>query len=219
MNKHDKDKFESRHVRRICNEYFSSRIKIYNILDVGCGDGRLFNYIYPEIYQYNYCGIDKRYDLDKIWFTPFQPKINMNIALYNVENYIHRKKYYDLIIFSHVLEHMNRFEATDLILKYLNELKTYGYILLLSPYPTKDFYTDYDHISVINAEMIENISKRFLNSNLILKYKHIRKTRKIIEYENGISNYVKRLFSKYFYFMLPYEKSGVIALFQLCESI
>jgi SAM-dependent methyltransferase len=123
------------------------------IIDVGCGYGRILRFLKEN--GYNPIGVDVNEDIIKI--------NNQNgLKTISVSD-LKKKKNYDLIIISHVIEHLPPNELLNFLDFYLDFLKNDGYLIILSPVFTKQFYVDFDHIkpySPLGINSIFNIKKQ-----------------------------------------------------------
>lgn len=61
---------------------------------------------------------------------------------------------YDIILFSHVIEHVSEESIQSFMERYLRMLRNGGYIVVLSPLMCKAFYTDIDHVKPYDVSAI-----------------------------------------------------------------
>ena len=134
----------------------NNTIKILNILEVGPGAGHLFKSLDKKINFFNYDALED--DLS------IHAKIsNLNINILDIENL--KNNYYNLIILSHVYEHVKNPYKYLKMLK--NKLKENGFIFIDVPCEDWRYKKFYDpHLTFFNK-------KSFLTLSNLLKFKLI----------------------------------------------
>ena len=124
------------------------------ILDVGCGKGRLLEWVQSEWNHYEYLGIDK--DLSRIKQAR---NIYKKVAAEYVEMdalAIPRIFSVDLVLCSHVLQHASPADFRSILVKLRSLIADYKYVLI--SVPVVDCY-DRDHyftLSLVNNNLLEN---------------------------------------------------------------
>ena len=107
-----------------------------------------------------------------------------------------RKKMYDCIIFSHIIEHFSPTDLKKFIENYLQYLKSNGFLLIATPILWTGFYRDFDHIKMYHPGGIDMV---FGNSNAQVQYYSssqlkmediwFRKTPHQLDYKHGLYVY------------------------------
>jgi len=185
-------------LKNILNKYIN---KNENILDVGCGVGRNLKLLRSLNYKKIY-GTDISVDMINI-----SKKEGLNVFL--PEDIRSNQKQFDVLIFSHVLEHVNE----DCIQKFLEEyfrlLKDNGKIIILTPVLYDAFFNDIDHVKpcypngLIRLFSDEFVSKKYKSSfNLLLEDIYFRKS-SLLPY-NLRSRYIKKIRYKIMFAFLEY---------------
>lgn len=126
---------ENRYMLKFLSEY---KIKpTDHILDVGCGYGR--NLLLLKEKGYDPIGVDINEDI-----------VNHNkskgLKCFTMTKLNELNVQFDAIIISHVIEHLQPSDLLNFLNYYISRLKTGGLIIIASPFPTKQFYFDFDHI-------------------------------------------------------------------------
>ncbi len=123
-------------------------------LEVGCGIGRVLNFI-PN----RSVGVDHNSNSIKICKSK-------NLKAYTSKDFFSKytgnNTQYDTLLFSHVLEHMTLIDAQKLLETYLPFLKKNGKLILITP-QEKGYDSDSTHIHYMNKEDL----KKFAENNLI----------------------------------------------------
>tara|TARA_B100001057_G_scaffold501302_1_gene623607 strand:+ start:24787 stop:25542 length:756 start_codon:yes stop_codon:yes gene_type:complete len=151
-------------------------IKSTNILDFGCGDGKLINEL-KKNKSYKTCG----YEISKkaaAFFKSFNPEIDL---IQNEDELNRFENFFDTVIFSEVIEHIPDQEVNNVINKIYQCLKKNGYLIVSAPHKNlpvhKKHYRHYDFKKLLDnfdQKQFELIEKRFLFKSTILK-KIVRK--------------------------------------------
>jgi len=118
------------------------------VLDVGCGVGRYLVKL-SEV-GHTVSGLDVNPETCR----QLREK-NYDVGL--VGDHVAKKEYYDLVLISHVIEHVAPNELIAFLDGYLDELKPRGQLILASPCLTRRFYGDYDHIKPYNPDAIQTL--------------------------------------------------------------
>lgn len=118
------------------------------ILDVGCGYGRNIKF------------------LQKLGYKVTGVEVNNNVVenmksqgynVFNVKEFKETNQSYDVILMSHFIEHFQPDELLDVLKNYLNYLVDGGVLIISTPYFTKDFYVDFDHVKPYHPSGIEAV--------------------------------------------------------------
>ena len=144
-----------------------------NVLDVGCGNHspQKTKWAFPHI---KYYGLDKSkdYNLDDLDFRVMEKFYEVDLS--NIENLkIIPDNYFDVIIMSHILEHLkNGDEVLEII---CNKLRKNGVIYIECPTPesvrfphmkgTLNFYDDPTHVRMFPPEELKQI---LINKNFTI---------------------------------------------------
>lgn len=144
--------------------------KNYAILDVGCGYGRFYKYAIAN--KFDYYGVDINENIVK-WNSDDGRKVT------HIDENKHKNKKYDIILMSHIIEHLEPKEVVGFIEEYAAILNYNGCFIFLTPLMHKGFYDDYDHVKPYNPAALRQL--------------FCKKTKQI--QTNGISgNYVEESF-------------------------
>jgi SAM-dependent methyltransferase len=171
-----------------------------NLLDFGCGDGKLIYELSKE--KINLTGIDiskKAISFAKI-FTPTAKFINSNII-----NYIPKEKF-DLITSIETLEHLPPEELKKFIIKLSSLLKKDGYFIITVPsnnIPTSKKH--YQHFDIRNIKDL--VGDNFKIIKLIGHYK-LSKIYEIL-YAISINNHISITSPRYQAFLNNYFKKNI----------
>lgn len=114
------------------------------VLDVGCGEGTLFDFI-NDIQKRSYTGID----ISSVAITKARKKRKGDFHVTDAMKYAPKKKF-DAIVFNEVLYYL---DEVDTFQRYISLLKPNG-IVIISLYRTKDLHYD---------KRIWKNAKRFFN--------------------------------------------------------
>lgn len=129
--------------------YHISMIAKGQVLEVGCGIGRVLSFI-PN----RSTGID--HNLKAIEFCQ-----KNNLTALSTEDfflkYSSKKELFDTLIFSHILEHMTFKEAFELVNTYLPYLKKKGRLILITP-QIKGFHSDPTHIEHMDIQTLKSLA-------------------------------------------------------------
>lgn len=109
-----------------------------NILDVGCGYGRILELLSPNIYKA--IGVD----LNPAIISACKAKGLNCLTPEDLESSICSQ--FDAILMLHVIEHMNPEDCFKFMDTYLDKLKDDGILIIATPVLTEYFFEDFDHI-------------------------------------------------------------------------
>lgn len=111
-----------------------------NILDVGCGYGRILRLLKSN--NYNVLGVEINPKIVKSCLSDGLECVNVN----EFYNGVIAKKEWDAIIMFHIIEHLSPEQCYEFIDEYLDKLKLNGVLIIATPLMTPYFYEDFDHI-------------------------------------------------------------------------
>lgn len=107
-----------------------------SLLDVGCGIGEYVRLL--KISELDFDGVDSSEEMIRI------ANINGHNA-FLIDVLKESDKKYDIILISHVIEHIPYKELIEFMHLYINKLNQNGRIILLSPLLVENFYYDFTH--------------------------------------------------------------------------
>ena len=134
--------------------------KLDNIVDIGCGNGALLNYLHNNGYQ-KLSGMDES---DALKRNNINNDINLIFgSIYN----INFEQKFKLVILNHVLEHLVDLKKALFNIK--NILDDNGYLYISFPnmneyknnYDTPFFHLGYEHISHFSKEAVINLANLY----------------------------------------------------------
>lgn len=132
-------KFEEKYLERLFKAEFSGK----SLLDIGCGQGRYLRLLAP------YCAKNSGIDVN-----PEQVQKLQNEGFdVHLPGDLHPQKY-DVILMSHIVEHLPPKELVAFIDDYLPLLKSDGHLIILTPMPGIRFWHDYTHIRPYTPQSI-----------------------------------------------------------------
>jgi 2-polyprenyl-3-methyl-5-hydroxy-6-metoxy-1,4-benzoquinol methylase len=136
------------------------RLNLGHVLEVGCGIGRNLKSL--KTIGVDAVGVDhNRHSVKEATLRGFNA---LTIKEFN-SAYAQRKEIFDSILVAHVLEHMTKTEAVNLIAYYLPMLKTQGRVAIITP-QEKGFSTDPTHVEFMDFQKIEEILRELGLSTL-----------------------------------------------------
>lgn len=155
---------------------FAKKLKIKKILDVGCGTGRLLEYLNSNGFEAYGCDISQN-------AVSQANKINRRGAalVASADKLPYQKNSFDLLTCVSTIEHLTSFQANKFILEAKRVLKREGYIFLVTPnfatpirliHGKKWFgYNDPTHINFFTPKSLKNIlaSYGFRNFKFLFK--------------------------------------------------
>jgi 2-polyprenyl-3-methyl-5-hydroxy-6-metoxy-1,4-benzoquinol methylase len=110
------------------------------ILDVGCGFGRNLELLQNDGFQ-NVVGVDINTELVKAARAKGLKAYDLNSFSENFQ-----EQSFDLLVFSHIVEHLAYQDLKTFIENYAKYLRTGGKILIVTPVLQHSFYNDFDHV-------------------------------------------------------------------------
>ncbi len=138
------------------------------VLDVGCGYGKNLEKL--AALGVRALGVDKNPDLVKaVRDKGFEAK--------TVEEFNQSKELFEVILFSHIIEHFSPHDLLTFLDAYLDRLTPNGHVIIATPLPWPDFFDDFDHVKPYPPQAIERM---FCSPNSQVQY-HSRHILKNIE--------------------------------------
>jgi len=126
------------------------------ILDVGCGIGD--NIIYLKKLGFsNVTGCDISEEMIRIC-------VKRGLDAVFTTNEIDKNQQYNVILMSHVIEHINEKEIQSFIEEYIYKTKENGKLIILSPLSGQHFYSDIDHVKPYNPQSIISLFSNTMRS-------------------------------------------------------
>lgn len=133
---------------------YQRRLRRYGLgvtLDVGCGIGRNLETLGDGSH-----GVD--HNADSIRMAQFQG-FSACTADYLFAYPDYHDGRYDSLLFSHVLEHMTKWDAVELVGKYLRFLKPGGRVLFICP-QERGFASDATHVKFLTGDDLREIARK-----------------------------------------------------------
>jgi len=121
------------------------------VLDVGCGYGEKIHLL-NKLGFYNIMGIEKNQNIVKI----SQSK-GLDIIHSDDFDRICSNEQFDLIMFSHIIEHFNYNDLLPFMESYLSLSKNGSLVLIVSPIMSAFFYDDFDHVKPYHPAGIAHV--------------------------------------------------------------
>jgi SAM-dependent methyltransferase len=119
------------------------------VLDVGCGRGR---YLIPLSNQgYDVTGVEINGDQIKSIPEKYRHKV------ISPDQAVQLQDSFDLIIMSHVIEHVEIKDFIDFMDSYLRLLQSDGWLIIATPLMYEGFYDDYDHVKPYTSRAIATL--------------------------------------------------------------
>lgn len=118
------------------------------VLDVGCGYGKNIKLIGPLVAEI--IGVDLNENI-------VRDNKDRGLNCLTVAEY---EKYgidFDLIIFSHVIEHLYPNDLIEFMENYISRLRPYGHMIISTPLISNYFYEDFDHVKPYHPTGIEHV--------------------------------------------------------------
>ena len=116
------------------------------ILDVGCGNGTNMTILKNQGYN-NITGCDISHEMISICR-------HKNLQTIELEDLTQGHQTYDVLLVSHVIEHIGYPQITDFLNFYLSKLRDGGKMIIITPLLSNKFYTDIDHIKPYNIDAL-----------------------------------------------------------------
>lgn len=182
------------------------------ILDVGCGFGRNLKLLNNQGYLVT--GVDVNVEI-------VETNIENGFTCYTVDNFKSNSNKYDVVIMSHIVEHLTSSELLEFIDFYLDFLKDDGILFVMTPLMTKQFYMDFDHVkpySHVGISMVfsgksqvQYYSRNKLNY-LKIKYIKVPYNHRTISYKTQSSNTIIKGVIDIIFIVLYYLSFSLIGI-------
>jgi 2-polyprenyl-3-methyl-5-hydroxy-6-metoxy-1,4-benzoquinol methylase len=128
--------YEYRRLFKIFSQYYINGAR--NVLDVGCGYGTYMRML--KNLNYEVIGVDA---------NPIHVKKNIEEGFisYTVEEFRNKHEgQFDIILMSHLVEHLDYQDLLEVMQFYIDHLKDGGLVIIATPLATERFWYDYTHI-------------------------------------------------------------------------
>jgi len=133
----------------ILQRLFGKIDKGARILDVGSGKGRNIKFLNELGFQ-NVLGVEINQNL-----VDFSNANNLNAV--SVEELSHVEGEFDVVLFSHIIEHFDHNALLDFLECYFSRLKEGGSVIILTPLESNFFYNDFDHVKPYHPQSIASV--------------------------------------------------------------
>lgn len=133
----------------IVKKLFNGVNKNSRILDVGSGKGRNIEFL-NKLGFLNVLGVEINKEL-----VNFANERNFNTV--TVDDFSEIKAEFDVILFSHVIEHFNYNDLLKFLEYYFSYVKNGGEIIILTPLESNFFYDDFDHVKPYHPQGIKSV--------------------------------------------------------------
>jgi len=133
----------------IIEKLFSEVDRNARILDVGSGKGRNIKLL-NELGFSNVLGVEINKELVDL-------ANSNNLKTVSVGSFKELDGKYDVILFSHVIEHFNHDDLLKFLESYFAYANDYGEVIILTPLESKFFYHDFDHVKPYHPQGIETV--------------------------------------------------------------
>lgn len=154
-------------IRRTLRRYAGSHSRL---LDVGCGYSRFHSLIRSEAYEH--IGVDSNPRT-----VEHNRSLGRNVML--PEDAASLDGHFDVVLFSHVIEHLDYASLISFFDQYLRMLRSGGIVIILTPLYHRGFYDDFDHVKPYNPEALRQL---LCGSTKQLQPLHIRGTYEEIDF-------------------------------------
>lgn len=134
---------------RIIEKLFSEVDSNARILDVGSGKGRNIKFL-NELGFSNVLGVEINKELVDL-------ANGNNLKTVSVDSFKELDGKFDVILFSHVIEHFNHDDLLKFLESYFTYAKDHGEVIILTPLESKFFYHDFDHVKPYHPQGIETV--------------------------------------------------------------
>ena len=179
--------------RKNLKKYISHFNKTIRILDVGCGNGDNLVFL-KKLGFFNLVGVDISQEMIDI-------SKGKGFEIYSVDD-ISNKGGFDLILFSHILEHVGYPEIKDLLEYYFALANPNAHVIIIMPLMYDGFYFDVDHIKPYYANGLQwlfsedRLSSRQYSSQYRLNLLDIRFRRQPLLPYHIKSRYIRTTLNK-----------------------
>lgn len=120
---------------RYLSQLFASKLSGKSVLDVGCGEGKYMRLLDSSCSRM--VGVDANpHQVDGLQRAGFEAYLPESLPPLR----------YDVILMSHVIEHMSAHELVGFMDRYLPLLADDGKLIVLTPLPGDRFWHDYTHV-------------------------------------------------------------------------
>ena len=134
---------------RIIENLFSDVDSNARILDVGSGKGRNIKFL-NELGFSNVLGVELNNELVEL-------ANSNNLRTVSVDSFTELDGKFDVILFSHVIEHFSHGDLLKFLESYFTYAKDPCDVIILTPLESKFFYHDFDHVKPYHPQGIETV--------------------------------------------------------------
>ncbi len=121
------------------------------VLDVGCGYGEKITLLHNLGFR-DVLGVEKNSELVKA--ARFK---GLNVISVHDVDKIRSNQQFDLIIFSHIIEHFHYTDLLAFMESYLSLSRNGAFVLIISPIMSDFFYDDFDHVKPYHPAGIRHV--------------------------------------------------------------
>jgi SAM-dependent methyltransferase len=118
------------------------------LLDVGCGYSRFYSLIHS--YGCKYTGVDSN-------SATVEHNRMLGRTAMLPEELVDLDEQFDIVLFSHVIEHLDYASLVCFFNQYLGKLRSDGIVIILTPLYHRGFYDDFDHVKPYNPAALRQL--------------------------------------------------------------
>ena len=169
--------------KRFLLEHIVSLPKETQVLNYGCGKGRILDMIGDRV---SVTGVD----INKSYVERATSK---GFDCMSMDEFNKTDKRFNVIIISHVIEHLQCTVLYSLISSIMGRLSDNGKLIIFSPVPCRDFYDMFDHVKPYTPKCFEEL---FEQGGRPIQFERVGCLQRVCLNYGYTSRYVKYFISK-----------------------